>query len=287
MGGPTHDGGILYVVATPIGNLEDITLRALRVLREASVIAAENTRTVRHLLEHHGIAGATIVSCFEGNEAAGADELLVRVRAGERVALVSEAGTPGISDPGARVIAVARAAGLRVEVIPGAAAVVAALVGSGLPTERFLVLGCPPRAEGARHSLFGGLRAEPGTLVLYEAPGRVGQTLADLAAALGGERRAELARELTKLFEERVAGTLAELVVRYADTPPRGECVVLVAGASTGAATPDSIDVEAEIRARLHRGEGCKEIAAALALLTGRRRRDLYQLALALRGSGL
>ena len=277
----------LYVVATPIGNLEDVTLRALRLLGEVNLIAAEDTRAVRHLLAHHGIRAPEIVSCFEGNEAARTEALCARVAAGEAVALVSEAGTPGISDPGARVIAAARARGLRVEVVPGPSAVIAALVGAGLPTDRFTFLGFPPRTVGERQALFGSLRAERGTLVFYEAPGRAAATLADLEATLGPSRRAELARELTKLFEERVAGTLAELAARFAEAAPRGECVILVEGAGeaeAAAARSQSIDVEAEVRRRLAAGEGPKEIAAALALATGRRRREIYQLAVALKG---
>jgi 16S rRNA (cytidine1402-2'-O)-methyltransferase len=273
--------GVLYVIATPIGNLEDITLRALRLLAEVQLIAAEDTRAIRLLLAHHRVPAPEITSCFEGNEAERTARLVARVRAGDRVALVSEAGTPGISDPGARVVAAAREAGLRVEVVPGPAAVITALVGAGLPTDRFLFVGFPPRKSGERQALFGGLRGEPGTLVLYEAPGRLGTTLADLAAALGGERRAEVARELTKLFEERIAGTLAELAARYAETPPRGECVILVAGADGAAAALPPEELEAEVRRRLDAGEGPKEIAAALALLSGRPRRAIYQLAVA------
>jgi 16S rRNA (cytidine1402-2'-O)-methyltransferase len=283
--------GTLYVVATPIGNLEDLTLRARRILGEVSLIAAEDTRAIRHLLAHHHVAAPEITSCFEGNEAARTEGILDRVAAGEAVALVSEAGTPGISDPGARVIARARARQLRVEVIPGAAAVITALVGSGLPTDRFTFVGFPPRVSGERQTLFGSLRGDAGTLVLYEAPGRVGETLADLAAAFGGTRRAELARELTKLFEERIAGTLAELAARYAETAPRGECVILIEGASEAeraeVARLDDDAIEAEVRRRLSSGEGPKEIAAALSLRTGRRRREIYQLAVALRGAGI
>ncbi len=276
--------GILYVVATPIGNLEDISLRALRILDEVTLIAAEDTRSVRHLLDHHRIPAPKIVSYFQGNEAARSDDLVARVAGGEKIALVSEAGTPGISDPGERVIAAMREAGQRVEVIPGAAAVITALVGSGLPTGRFLFIGFPPRVSGERQRLFGSLRGEPGTLVLYEAPGRVGDTLADLAAAFGGDRLAEVARELTKMFEERIAGSLAELESRFATEAPRGECVILVHGA-VAEGEDVAIDIEADVRARLARGESCKEIAAALTLLTGRKRREIYQLAVAIRGS--
>jgi len=274
--------GILYVVATPIGNLEDVTLRALRVLREADLVAAEDTRAAQVLLERHGISGKKIVSCFEGNEASRAEDLVARVLGGETVALVSEAGTPGVSDPGERVVARAIAAGARVEVIPGPSAAVMALVASGLPTDAFYFAGFPPRTEGARREAFGRLRALPATLIVYEAPGRAAATLADLAAALGGSRRAALARELTKMYEEVVRGTLDELAARYAETPPRGEVTLVVEGAREGEAE-EAIDVEAEIRKRLAAGEGPKEIAAALALATGKPRRQLYQLALALR----
>lgn len=281
-----HDAGVLYVVPTPIGNMEDITLRALRVLAEVTLIAAEDTRSARHLLEHHRIRAPKLVSYFEGNEAARTDDLVARVRGGERVALVSEAGMPGVSDPGARVIAAMRLAGQRVEVLPGASAAITALVGSGLPTERFLFIGFPSRQQGERQQTFGALRTDRATLILYEAPSRVGTTLADLAAALGGTRRAEVARELSKMFEERVAGTLEELATRYAETPPRGECVLVVAGAS-GDEDETPLDLEAEIKSRLARGERPKEIAAALALLTGKKRRELYQLAVALDGSAI
>ncbi len=276
--------GVLYVVATPIGNLEDITLRALRILGEVELIAAEDTRAARHLLDHHRVTAPKIVSCFEGNEAERTGEVLRRVADGARVALISEAGTPGISDPGTRVIAAAREAGLRVEVIPGPAAVITALVGSGFATDRFTFVGFPPRQRGARQELFGSLRNTLGTLVFYEAPGRVGETLADLAAAFGDDRRAEVARELTKMFEERIDGSLGELSARFRETAPRGECVLLVEGATSA---PVEIDLEAAVRERLLAGEGPKEIAAALALATGRRRRDIYQLAVALRGSGI
>jgi 16S rRNA (cytidine1402-2'-O)-methyltransferase len=275
--------GTLFVVATPIGNLEDITLRALRVLGQVQLIAAEDTRAIRHLLTHHRVTAPPIVSCFQGNEAERCDEILAKVEAGAHVALVSEAGTPGVSDPGARVIAAARERDLRVEVVPGPSAAITALVGSGLPTDRFVFVGFPSRKEGERQAGFGALRSEPGTLIVYEAPGRVGATLRDLAAALGGTRRGEIARELTKMFEERIAGTLDQLAAQFADRAPRGECVILVEGATAEVAS--DLDVEAEVRRRLDAGEGPKEIAAALSLRTGHPRRKIYQLAVALRGS--
>ena len=274
----------MYVVATPIGNLEDITYRAVRVLGEVQVVAAEDTRAAERLLAAYEIgARGRVVSCFEGNEAGRADDLVRRLQGGDAVALISEAGMPGVSDPGQRVIAAAVAAGVRVEVVPGVSAALMALVGSGLPTERFVFLGFPPRAEGARQTLFGGLRGETGTMIFYEAPGRVGETLAALAAALGPARRAVVARELTKLHEELVRAPLGELAARYAEEAPRGEVTLVVEGAVEGAAS-EVVDVEAEVRRRLAAGESPKSLAAALALLSGRPRRQIYQLALALRG---
>ncbi|MEZ4366740.1 MAG: 16S rRNA (cytidine(1402)-2'-O)-methyltransferase [Kofleriaceae bacterium] len=281
--------GTLLVVATPIGNLEDLSLRAIRILRTAAVVAAEDTRTARSLLRHvdglafgDAAAGARrVVSLFEGNEAGRVAELLGELAAGQAVALISEAGTPGISDPGQRVIAAAVAAGVKVEVVPGPAACIAALVASGLPTERFLFLGFPPREAGARKQLFGGLRAEPGTLVLYEAPDRVATTLADLAAALGPARRASVSRELTKVFEEHLRGELAELAARLTVAAPRGECTLVVEGAA-GADAAAAVDVEAEVRRLLAEGLGPRDVAGRLVVVTGKPRRQLYQLALAL-----
>jgi 16S rRNA (cytidine1402-2'-O)-methyltransferase len=193
--------------------------------------------------------------------------------------VISEAGMPGISDPGARAVAAAVATGARVEVIPGPNAAVAALVGSGLPIDRFTFLGFPPRESGARRELFGTLRHELGALVFYEAPDRVGETLADLAAALGADRPASLARELTKIHEEHVRGTLGELAARYADVAPRGECTLVV---GAGIALAPEIDIEAELRRMLAEGLGPKDAAARLVVVTGKPRRQLYQLALSL-----
>jgi 16S rRNA (cytidine1402-2'-O)-methyltransferase len=276
--------GVLYVVSTPIGNLEDLSPRAARVLREADVIAAEDTRAAKTLLAHADTSGTVnprrrVVSNFEGNEAARAAQLADLLRAGDRVAVISEAGTPGVSDPGERAIAAAIAAGARVEVVPGPSAALAALLGSGLPARRFVFVGFPPRDAGARHAGFGALRGETATMIFYEAPDRVATTLADLAAALGDDRRASLARELTKLHEDHVRGTLGELAARYAAEPPRGECTLVVAG---GDAPAPAIDVEAELRALLATGLGPRDAAARLVVATGKPRRQLYQLALAL-----
>ncbi|RMH44524.1 MAG: 16S rRNA (cytidine(1402)-2'-O)-methyltransferase [Deltaproteobacteria bacterium] len=271
----------MYVVATPIGNLEDMSYRAVRVLGEVDVVAAEDTRSARTLFDRFDIRPKEVVSYFDANEAERASELVARLRAGASVAVISEAGTPGVSDPGWRLVAAAREAGVRVEVVPGPVAAIAALVGSGLPTDRFMVVGFPPREPGPRRMLFGQLRSQRATLVLYEAPGRVAQTLADLADALGGARRAAVCRELTKLHEETVRGTLAELHDRYAAAPPRGECTLVVAGARDDEAA-DQVDIAAELRALLDAGLGPKDAAARLVVATGKPRRALYQLALSL-----
>jgi len=280
--------GTLYVVASPIGNLEDLSPRAARILREADVIAAEDTRTAARLLGAADAGGAVnparrVVSSFEGNEAARAEELGAALAGGARVAVISEAGTPGVSDPGGRAVAAAIGVGARVEVVPGPSASIAALVGSGLPTDRFLFLGFPPRTPGARHQVLGGLRGEIATLIFYEAPDRVGTTLADLATALGADRRACVSRELTKIHEEHVRGTLVELATRYAETPPRGECTLVIEGA---AVAPPVIDIEAELRRLLADGLGPRDAAARLVIATGKPRRELYQLALALQREG-
>ena len=280
--------GTLYVVGTPIGNLEDLSPRAARILREVDLIAAEDTRAAKVLLAHADAAGGAnparrVVSFFEGNEAERAEELAEALRAGRRVAVISEAGMPGVSDPGARAVAAAIAAAARVEVIPGPSAALAALLGSGLPAARFVFIGFPPREAGARRELFGTLRGEVSTLIFYEAPDRVAGTLADLAAALGGARRGSLARELTKVHEEHVRGTLEELAARYAAGPPRGECTLVVEGApAAAAATAAALDIEAELRRLLDAGLGPRDAAARLVILTGKPRRHLYQLALSL-----
>jgi 16S rRNA (cytidine1402-2'-O)-methyltransferase len=276
--------GTLFIVGTPIGNLEDLSFRAARVLREADLIAAEDTRAARLLLSHvdaHGAPnpGRKVVSNFDGNEAERSAQIAEALRGGRRVAVISEAGMPGISDPGSYAIAAAIAVGARVEVVPGPSAALAALLGSGLPAERFLFLGFPPREQGARRALFGTLRAEPATMILHEAPDRVGATLADAVDAFGAERRASLGRELTKLHEEHVRGSLGELADSYAATSPRGECTLVIAGSTTEVA---AIDIEAELRAMLAAGIGPKDAAARLVVKTGKPRRVLYQLALSL-----
>jgi len=269
--------GTLFVVATPIGNLEDVTLRALRVLREADLLLAEDTREVRKLLDRHGVA-ARPVSLHAHNEARRQGEALAALAAGGRVALVSDAGTPLVSDPGERLVAAAAAAGHAVEAVPGASAALAALVVSGLPAQRFTFLGFLPRRASERERLLARLRDAPETLVLFESPRRLAATLRELAERLG-DRRACVARELTKRYEEVARGRLGELALRFADGA-RGEVTLVVEGGAEAAVAED--DVDAEIRARLAAGGRAREIAAALAAATGLPRRTLYARALAL-----
>lgn len=225
----------LYVVATPIGNLEDITLRALRALREAEVIACEDTRHTQKLLNHFEIKSRT-VSYHQHNEQAAAEHLIARIEGGESVALVSDAGTPGISDPGSRVIALAIERGIKVEVVPGASAVITALVASGMNTEAFRYIGFLPAKAGQRRSALESLRAAQETVVCYEAPHRILETLADIAELLGPSRPLALARELTKVHEEVLRGPAAELLRRLQTRPEgaKGEMVLLIGAVAPG-----------------------------------------------------
>ena len=186
--------GTLYLIATPIGNLEDITLRALRLLSEVDFLYAEDTRAAQVLLQRHHIDRSGVRSCFEGNEAERANEIIATLSEGRSVGFISEAGTPGVSDPGQRIAARAIAHGAKVVALPGASAVLTALVGSGLPTDRYYFVGFPPRETGPRQQLYGSLRTMPSTLVLYEAPHRAAESLNDLCLALGEGRAACVAR---------------------------------------------------------------------------------------------
>ncbi len=221
--------GTLYLVATPIGNLEDITLRALRTLKECDVIAAEDTRHTAQLLKHFQIS-KPLLSYFQFNEAKRSEQIVERLRRGEKVALVTDAGSPGISDPGERVVKSVIAAGLRVEPVPGPSALVAALTASGLGTEEFHFVGFLPHKSGQRRATLEALKALPGTIVLYESPYRVGRLLNELND-LFPERRLVLARELTKKFEEFLRGTAAEILAQIANRTLKGEFVVLMEAA--------------------------------------------------------
>jgi len=218
--------GTLYLVATPIGNLEDITMRALRTLRECDTVAAEDTRRTGQLLHHFGIS-KPLLSCFQFNEARRSQEIVERLRQGQKIALVSDAGSPGISDPGERVVRAAIAAGLRVEPVPGPSALVAALTASGLPTAEFHFAGFLPHKAGQRRKRLEQLAGIPGTLALYESPYRVQRLLGEMQEVFP-ERQVVLAREVTKKFEEYLRGRPAELMQALAGRSLKGEFVALV-----------------------------------------------------------
>src|SRR5258706_11224352 len=226
---PPLTPGTLYLVATPIGNLEDITLRALRVLKECDVVAAEDTRHTGQLLKHFGIE-RRLLSYFQFNEARRSEELIERLRRGEKVALVTDAGSPGISDPGERVVRAAIAAGLRAEVVPGPCALVAAITASGLATDEFHFIGFLPHKSGQRRKRLEALKEIPGTLVFYESPYRIEKLLGELQEVFP-ERPVVLARELSKKFEEVLRGTPAQLLEAARARPLKGEMVVMVGGA--------------------------------------------------------
>ena len=268
--------GTLTVVATPIGNLDDTSPRALAALRDAALVLAEDTRRTRVLLDRHGIA-ARPVSLHAHNEAARTAQALAALADGRAVALVSDAGTPLVSDPGERLVAQAIAAGHRVVPVPGPSALLAALVASGLPANAFTFVGFLPRRAGERARRIAELVPRPETLVLYESPRRLGARLAELAAALG-PRRACVARELTKLHEEIARGTLAELADRFAEGA-RGEVTVVVEGAAE-AAPAEGDALRARVRERLAAGLSPRDVAAEVARETGAKRRDVYALAL-------
>lgn len=225
---PPLTASTLYLVATPIGNLEDITLRALRVLRECDVVAAEDTRRTGQLLKHFEIS-KPLLSYFQFNEARRSEEIIERLRRGEKVALATDAGSPGISDPGERVVKAAIAAGFRVEAVPGACALVAALTASGLPTDEFHFIGFLPHKSGQRRNQLEALKTFAGTLVLYESPYRIEKLLVELSEVFP-KRQVVLARELTKRFEEFLRGTPAELLAIKQKRSLKGEFVVMVAG---------------------------------------------------------
>jgi 16S rRNA (cytidine1402-2'-O)-methyltransferase len=271
--------GTLYLVATPIGNLEDVTLRALRVLRETVHVYAEDTRHTRTLLDRHAIR-TRVRSLHEHNEASRVGEVLALLARGEDVAIVSDAGTPLVSDPGERLVAAAAEAGHAVSPIPGPSALLTALAGSGIPALPFLFAGFPPRKAGERRARFAELAERAETLVLFESPKRTGATLAELAEACGGERRACVARELTKVHESFERGTLAALAERFAGGA-RGEVTIVVAGAEPRGAEPG--DLDAALRAALAEGVGTAEAARRAAAALGVPRRAAYARARALR----
>jgi len=271
----------LYVVATPIGNLSDVTLRALDTLAAADLVACEDTRVTRRLLDRYGIAAK--VTAYHEHSGAGAHRRLLDALAdGKAVALVSDAGTPLLSDPGAALVKDAISQGHRVVPIPGASAIVATLSAAGLPTDAFLFAGFLPTKSAARRKRLAALAAVPATLVFFESPNRAAAFLADAAAALGGERRAALCREVTKIHETFDRGTLLELAARYEGASVKGEVVVLVAPSDAPPA-PSNEDVDEALREALMT-MGVKEAARSVAGRMGVSQRELYQRALALKG---
>lgn len=220
--------GILYIIPTPVGNMEDMTLRAIRILKEADVVLAEDTRTSGNLLRHFDIKNH-LVAHHKFNEHGTASGIVERLKAGQTVALVSDAGTPGISDPGFYLAREAAKAGVTVQCLPGATACIPAIVSSGLPCDRFCFEGFLPQKKG-RQTLLESLREEPRTMVFYESPYRVLKTLQQFAEVFGTDRQVSVAREISKVHEEHVRGTLAEAIAHFIDTAPRGEFVIVVAG---------------------------------------------------------
>lgn len=264
------------LVGTPIGNLEDMSMRAIRVLGEADIVACEDTRRTRKLLTHHGIHVKSLVVYNDTNERRKAEELVAAVAGGRTVALVSDAGMPGLSDPGYRLVKACADQGLTVEAVPGPSAVITAVAVSGLAPGRFVFEGFLPKKKGDRNRRIEELRDEKRTLVFFESPHRIGESLEDLLEVLG-PRPAVIAREMTKMYEEVRRGTLDELRDSVAQDPPRGEIVVVIEGAIHGHGAEVSPE-ELAVRARALMGEGVerKEALARVARDTGVRKREVF-----------
>ncbi|MFL5507323.1 MAG: 16S rRNA (cytidine(1402)-2'-O)-methyltransferase [Gemmatimonadales bacterium] len=270
--------GTLYVVATPLGNLQDLTLRAADVLRRVEVVAAEDTRHTRPLLSHLG-AAPQMLSFHAHSDERRIESLLEILHAGRSVALVSDAGTPAISDPGFELVAAARAAGIDVVPIPGPSAVATVLSAAGLPADRYLFLGFVPRKGSERTRLLARAAQEEWSVVLFEAPNRVVALLGDLAEVCGESRRVTIGRELTKLHEEIVAGTLADMAGYYTKSEPRGEFTVVLEGTGQPAAAPDRSAEAAELARRLlAEGHSRREVAQQVATELGLARNAAYRL---------
>ncbi|MBB6679163.1 16S rRNA (cytidine(1402)-2'-O)-methyltransferase [Cohnella lubricantis] len=281
--------GTLYLVATPIGNLEDMTFRAIRTLREADLIAAEDTRQSRKLLTHFEIVSKRLVSYHEHNKDASGPELIRLLQEGQSIALISDAGLPAISDPGADLAAEAVSRGIPVVPIPGANAALSALIMSGLPTDRFLFAGFPPRERKGMDRFLDGIAAEPGTILLYEAPHRLKKTLLALAERWG-DRRAAIVRELTKRHEEAIRGTALACAEYLEEHPPLGECCIIIEGtrgksvSDTGTSGADgqenwwsALTMGAHVAHYEEQGRQRKEAMRLAARDRGLSRRDVYQ----------
>jgi len=272
--------GTLYIVATPLGNLEDMTYRAVRILAEVDLIAAEDTRHSLKLLNHFNIS-KSLTSYFDHNQQFKGERILDALRQGKSVALISDAGTPCISDPGYNLVRDAVGEGITVVPIPGACAAVAALSGSGLPSDTFTFAGFPPSRQGKRRAFLGDMSRLPGTLVLYEAPHRLEETLVDIRAVLG-ERQVVVAREISKIYEEFVRGTVSEVIAAMAGGKARGEIVILIAPAGEKTEAVESLE---SVLRRLIDDEGLtvKDAARKAAVITGVSRSAAYDEALKLR----
>ena len=270
----------LFLVGTPIGNLEDISLRALRLLREVHLVAAEDTRVTGRLLRHHEIA-TPMVSYHDFSGQGRIEELIERAKAGD-IALVSDAGMPGLSDPGYRLVKAAIKAGYQVTPIPGPSAAVTALVSSGLPTDKYLFLGFLPRQQKARRIALQTVAELPYTLVLYEGPHRLLNLLADIVSTLG-DRDLCIARELTKLYEEIWRGAASQAIHHFRQGQIRGEITLVIAGAARDEVKWSETEVLAELERRLVEGLSSKKAVASLVEQSGWNRRDVYRLALQLK----
>jgi 16S rRNA (cytidine1402-2'-O)-methyltransferase len=270
--------GVLVLVGTPIGNLGDLAPRAVEALRSAETICCEDTRRTGRLLQHAGVERPPLVVVNEHTEGREVPGVLARLGRGERVAVVSDAGMPGISDPGERLVRAAVAAGYPVEVVPGPSAALAALVTSGLASGRFVFEGFLPRKGSGRAERLAAVAAEPRTVVLYEAPHRLARTVADLAAECGGERRVSVARELTKLHEEVWRGSLGEAIAWVREAAPRGEIVVVLEGAPAPGPPDDGALVDA-LQDELAAGATARDAARAVAARLDVPRRRVYDLA--------
>jgi 16S rRNA (cytidine1402-2'-O)-methyltransferase len=270
----------LYVVATPIGNLEDVTLRAIRVLKEVKLIAAEDTRKTKRLLDHYGIR-TPMTSYYEHNKMTKLGYLL-RFLETDDLALVSEAGMPGISDPGYELVVAAARQGIRVVPIPGPSAILAAVAVSGLPTDQFTYLGFLPRKKSERIGLLERVSGEPQTLVAFEAPHRLTDALKDMLEVLG-DRRVAIVREMTKLHEEVFRGIISEAMERFQE--PRGEFTVVIEGSQKEARVALTAEIESEIRTLQRQGVPAREAIVRLSAITGLPRKQLYQAWLALKRS--
>ncbi len=269
---------MLFVVGMPIGNPRDVTARALDVLAQADLIACEDTRRTGRVLVAHSIRTPTL-SFFEHNEQRRTPAIIERLRDGAKVALVTDAGTPAISDPGYRLVRAAHEAGIRVAAIPGASAAIAALSIAGLPTDRFVFEGFLPTKIVARRGALERLAHEERTMVFFEAARRLVSTLDDMAVAFGRERVAVMVREISKTYEETVRGTIAELTDRFTRQPPLGEVTLVVAGAAgdSGGESVGTFDDKRTVEVLCEAGLGLKQAAAAVAKLTGRSSREIYQ----------